>query len=206
MATLQKNEIKISVLTGKLKGFKAINTNTLSNEFCTKMRKTSAVCRACYSASMLQGIRKNCVKPWENNSRLLSESLLDDHQIPNIFEHTIRLHAHGELINYTHLLNYIAIANRNPRTTFAIWTKRKNLIRRAIKAGLIPDNFILIYSHPKTDKTAAAVPVGFDKAFSASDSGAISTGEFECTGKSCADCMACYRKTSGHNFIVEKIK
>lgn len=206
MNTSQNNEIKISVLTGKLKGFKAINTNTLSNEFCSKMRKTSAICKHCYSASMLEGIRKNCVKPWENNSRLLSSELLEPNQIPNIFEHTMRLHAHGELINYTHLLNYIAIAVRNPRTTFALWTKRKNLINKAAAAGLIPDNLILVYSHPKTDKAAISIPVNFDKVFSGTVTGATNSSEFECTGKSCADCMACYTKDSGHNHIVEKIK
>lgn len=199
-------EIKISVLTGKLKGFKAINTNTLTNEFCTKMRKTSAICNTCYSASMLNGIRKNCVKPWQKNSELLSSSLLTSEQLPRIFDHTMRLHAHGELINYTHLLNYIAIVNHNPLTVFAIWTKRKDLIRRAIKAGLIPENLILIFSNASKIKPAKTVPVGFDKVFSGTNTGELIPGSFECTGKNCASCMACYRKDSGQTMIIEKIK
>ena len=55
--------LKISNMTGKLKGFKALNTNTLSNDYCMKMYnsgKDNVICTKCYSAEMLQGMR-TCV-------------------------------------------------------------------------------------------------------------------------------------------------
>jgi hypothetical protein len=32
-------QIKLSTMTGKLTGFKAINTNTVTNDFCQKMNQ-----------------------------------------------------------------------------------------------------------------------------------------------------------------------
>ena len=46
--------LKISTMSGKLKGFKALNTNTLSNDFCVKMYnsgKNDVICTFCYSFS-----------------------------------------------------------------------------------------------------------------------------------------------------------
>lgn len=199
---MQEIKIKISTLTGKLKGFQAINTNTLSNEFCSKMRKTDAICKDCYSAAMLQGVRKNCEAPWQRNSELLSSRTLEKHELPTINAHSFRFHAHGELINATHFNNYINIARKNPYTTFALWTKRINLV----KDFHIPDNLIMIYSNPRTDKVLTRIPKGFDKVFNASDTGHVEDGQTECTGLSCMDCMACYRKDNGHTIIVEKVK
>ena len=204
---MQTVNIKISTLTGKLKGFEAINTNTLTNDFCSKMRKSDAICRECYSASMLEGLRKNCAPAWQRNSDIFSSKILLSEDLPVINAHSFRFHAHGELINLTHLINYMNIAIKNPFTTFALWTKRKNLVNEYIRTGgVIPDNFILIYSNPKTDKVLSKIPVHFDKVFNASDSGEVKEGQTECTGKSCMSCMACYRKGNGHNIIVEKVK
>ena len=65
--------VKISVMTGKLVEIPAINTNTLTNEFCQKMRTSSpkCICWYCYSYDMLEGSRKNCQPAWEHNSLLL---------------------------------------------------------------------------------------------------------------------------------------
>jgi hypothetical protein len=204
---MQTQVIKISSLTGKLKGFQAINTNTLSNSFCSKMRKTDAICSQCYSASMLQGVRKNCVEPWQRNSDTLSEKVLLSDSLPTINAAAFRFHAHGELINLTHLVNFVNIARKNKLSTFALWTKRKNLINEFIATGgVIPDNLILIYSNAKTDKVLNDIPKYFDKVFNASQSGIVEEGQTECTGKSCIDCLACYRKDNGKTIIVEKVK
>ena len=200
-------EIKISKLTGKLKGFEAINTNTLTNDFCSKMRKSDAICAQCYSAKMLQGVRKNCAEPWQKNSNLLSSRVLKSEELPTINAHSFRFHAHGELLNYVHLKNFINICNKNPFTTFALWTKRKELIAKASKEGILPTNLILIFSNPKTTAVMHQVPQNFDKVFNASPRTAIEAmGETDCTGESCINCMACYRKDNDKNIIVERIK
>lgn len=198
--------IKISTLTGKLAGFQAINTNTLSNDFCSKMQKTDAVCSKCYSAAMLRGIRKNCVKPWQHNSDILSGSVLPLDSLPVINAHSFRYHAHGELINYKHLVNLVNIAVVNPHTTFALWTKRKDIVARYVSRYCIPDNLVMIFSNASTSRVLNKVPVNFDKVFNASESGTVKPGQTECTAKSCIDCMACYRKDNGHQIIVEKLK
>jgi len=49
--------IKVSVMTGKLVEIPAINTNTLTNEFCQEMHTSSpkCICWDCYSYAMLEG-------------------------------------------------------------------------------------------------------------------------------------------------------
>ena len=44
MMIASDRQIKLSTMTGKLTGFKAINTNTVTNEFCQKMNKTDSIC------------------------------------------------------------------------------------------------------------------------------------------------------------------
>jgi hypothetical protein len=39
MMIASDRQIKLSTMTGKLTGFKAINTNTVTNDFCQKMNK-----------------------------------------------------------------------------------------------------------------------------------------------------------------------
>jgi len=65
--------IKISNMTGKLKGFRAISTNTLTNQFCVDMfnrKDKDLICTECYSAKNLQGMRKNCVSSRQHNSEI----------------------------------------------------------------------------------------------------------------------------------------
>jgi len=198
-----ENIPKESKLTGKLTGIKAFNTNTLSNDFCTKMRKTEAICKECYSAAMLQGVRQNCVKPWERNSKIFSVTM-EEEALPIVNAHSFRFHAHGELINYVHLENFMRIAKKNPFTIFALWTKRIGFVRRWLKDNQI-DNVIFIYSNPSTKKVMNRPPKGFDKVFNAVYDDSIEEGQTLCTGKSCIDCMACYRNNE-HTVIVEKVK
>ncbi len=53
--------LKISNMTGKLKGFKALNTNTLSNDYCMKMYNSGAedippkCCKVCAKVAFRHG-------------------------------------------------------------------------------------------------------------------------------------------------------
>ena len=193
-------QVRISTMSGKLSGFQAINTNTLSNSFCSLMRQTDAICSACYSAAMLSGSRKNCVPAFEHNSALLSGALLTARQLPVINARYFRFHGHGELINGTHLENFYRIAEHNPATTFALWTKRRDLIR---SGRARPANLILIYSNPSLQKVMRKAPARFDKVFN--NVPAAYTGPANCTGQRCADCLACYTR-EGADVIVEHAK
>jgi len=197
-------QLKESKMTGKLEGIPALNTNTLTNDFCSKMRKTDSVCKVCYSASMLEGMRKSCVPSWQRNSDILAEAIPVDN-LPTINAHSFRFHGHGELINYAHLENFMNISRKNPDTHFALWTKRTGFVRKWLKNNDVLDNVIFIYSNPRTDRIMDIPPEGFEKVFNAVYDDTVSEGQTPCTGQKCRDCLACYRHNE-HTVIVEKVK
>jgi len=202
----------ISTMSGKLNGLQAINTDTVSNTFCQKMNSTgNSICTKCYSMNSLTKHRKNCRPAFMGNSELLSKSILQPSQIPFINQSYFRFHGHGEIINMTHLWNFVQIARANPHTTFALWTKRKDFIKKmmtqqkytSIPSGK-PANLILIYSNPKIDSVQIEPPIHFDKVFNNITKKGYK-GE-NCTGQKCIECLACYKKDSGTDVIIEKVK
>jgi uncharacterized protein YlzI (FlbEa/FlbD family) len=112
----------------------------------------------------------------------------------------VRFNGHGELINPAHFDNIVRIAQKNPETTFTLWTKRASIVRAY---GAVPDNLILIFSNPRIDRVIG-VPRAFHKVFNNVDKG--SDIKQNCTGRKCMDCLLCYRKDSGTNVIVEAVK
>ena len=206
-------ELKISTMTGKLEHIPAINTNTLTNPFCVKMHNSenpNSICVECYSHRLLNGYRQNCAPAWQQNSDLLSESILPEDQIPVINSHSFRFHGHGELLNSIHYLNFIQIARKNPGCTFALWTKRRDIVQSQRRLNDYfharrpkPDNLILVYSNPTIDKIKNKPPVGFDKIF---NNTSTLTKADNCSGRKCIDCLQCYRLDSGVDVIIEKIK
>lgn len=196
-------KVHVSVMSGKLKGISAINTNTVTNKFCQKMQKGNNICKHCYSQAMLTGSRKNCQDSFQRNSDLLSSRALFPDEIPTINAAWFRFHGHGELINTQHFHNLCAIAFANPQTTFALWTKRKDIVWEYFEHVSVPPiNLILIYSNPKLDSVMDSPPPMFNKVFNnITDKNA----EANCTGQKCMDCLECY-KWSGAEVIVEHVK
>ena len=199
--------LKISNMTGKLKGFKALNTNTLSNPYCMKMYnsgKDNVICTKCYSAEMLQGMRKNCVPAWQQNSDTLSNGIIPDHMLPTILDAFMRISGHGEVINMTMIENIHNIINHNSHCIFGWWTKRKDLIHQFYKTHDKPENLILIYSNPIIDRVMTTPPKFFDRTFNnVSKDSAI---DQNCTGQKCMDCLACYKPNNGVTTIIEAVK
>ena len=195
--------IKISTMTGKLKGISAINTNTLTNEFCQKMHSSSpqCICTDCYSFAMLQGSRKNCQPAWQLNSDILSSDLLG-YPLPQFNSLYVRFDGHGELINETHFINYLLIAEHNPKTTFTLFTKRHKLVKRVLETREKPQNLILVYSNPIVDRITEKKPRYFSKVFNTTTE--KSTRD-NCTGRKCTECLACYR-FDGNSVLIEQKK
>ena len=200
--------LKQSVMSGKLTGIPAYNTNTKSNEFCMRQKNTDTICGQCYSHKMLDTYRKSCIPAWQRNSDQFADWIEWD-DLPRDNDLFVRLNGHGELINDTHFVNIIRLARKNPRTTYALWTKRASITRKFTKPyngndfGDIPDNLILVFSNPSVDNVID-VPRGFHKVFNNVSKG--STEPQNCTGKKCMECLACYRKDSGTDVIVEMVK
>tara|TARA_R100001163_G_C5009202_1_gene155716 strand:+ start:54 stop:599 length:546 start_codon:yes stop_codon:yes gene_type:complete len=101
----------------------------------------------------------------ENNSKLLSNSIIEWDNLPRIFDLYFRFDSHGELINLTNLENYVNIARKNPKTTFVLWSKRFDLIKKFFDNNEKPSNLILIYSNPTLNKPLKKLPKYFDKTF-----------------------------------------
>ena len=199
--------LTISNMTGKLEGFKAISTNTLTNKFCQKMynsKKENIICTKCYSMEMLQGMRKNCAPAWQRNSDALSLGIIPNHLLPTILDAFFRFSAHGELINLTHLENLHNITLHNPHCSFALWTKRKDLIRKFYSKNEKPGNLILIYSNPKIDAVMNNVPEFFNRTFN--NVSKKSSVKQNCTGQKCKNCLLCYIPNNGVTQIVEAVK
>ncbi len=202
--------LKISKMTGKLEGIPALNTNTLTNSFCKKAsanQHPKSICGQCYSVSMLKTYRSNCAEAWQKNSDILSHSIIQDHLLPSVNAHSFRFDGHGELINLTHYFNLVRICKKNPNCTFALWTKRRDIIKRAERSvdpnAVRPPNMILIYSNPRIDAILENPPSPFDKVF---NNTSTFTERDNCSGKKCLECMQCYKKDSGVNVIVEEVK
>ncbi len=192
-------KVKVSKMSGKLDGIRAINTNTVTNPFCIKMKEGDSICGQCYSHRMLNTFRKSCQPAFEHNSQVLSEGPLELSQLPDFYPgEYIRFHGHGELINREHLLNFFRIARYNPETTFALWTKRKDIVK---SVGPAPDNLILIFSNPKIDNVMTEPPKGFDRVFN----NVTGDADANCTGQKCMECLLCYRKDTT-KIIVEHVK
>ena len=199
--------VHISKMTGKLDGFQAISTNTMTNQFCIKQNasnKEDNICTKCYSHTMLKSYRKNMQPSLQRNSDLLSAKVLEHNQLPTILNAFFRFNAHGELINETHLINLVNIALHNPHCNFALWTKRNDIIAKYFKYNDKPKNLILVYSNSKISNIMQKLPKYFDKTFN----NVLEDEHVEkqnCTGQQCKNCLLCYQ----HNevtTIVEKVK
>jgi hypothetical protein len=210
--------LKISKMSGKLEGIKAINTNTLTNAFCTAMhKKEKTICADCYSINMLQTFRKSCAPAWQLNSDILSAGLINDELLPRFnSDDTVRFHGHGELLenadgsnvfgynNNYHFQNFINIAAINPDTFFTLWTKRRDIVNAVLDSGVVlPGNLSLIYSNPAKNHLSR-LPRYFDKTFNVITADQKENFSVNCSGR-CADCMACYSRNNIET-IVEVIK
>lgn len=202
----------ISVMTGKLEGLHAISTNTKTNPYCIKQNASSDeenICTKCYSHTMLDSYRKNMQPALQRNSDVLASHIHAQAELPKILDLYFRFDAHGELINETHFINLINIARANPKTSFALWTKRTDIVNKVLGTGAYakPDNLILIYSNPKISRILDKRPKHFDRTFN----NVLQHEEVErqnCTGQKCMDCLLCYTPVSanGVDTIVEMVK
>jgi len=197
-------------MSGKMRNMWSINTNSLTNPFCCNRSQTNTICAYCYSRKMLKGLRASCVLAFEYNSKLLSSNVLPENILPVICKPILRFSAHGELLNLTHMKNYLNIARKNPKTIFGFWTKRLDIVT-AQHLKFKPKNIIYIYSNPTINDPMPVVPKQFDKIFS------VYTKDFlaghkrikiNCKGVKeggCINCRKCYSPNK-IRFIKEVIR
>jgi len=180
----------------------------MTNEYCIKQNangKADNICTKCYSHTMLKSYRKNMQPALQRNSEALANKVLDIDLLPTILDAFFRFNAHGELINLTHLENLNRIAKKNPHCSFALWTKRNDLIAKYYATREKPDNLTLIYSNPRVGTIMRKPPKHFDRTFN-NVLEHEHVEEQNCTGQKCKDCRLCYTIGNNVNTIVEMVK
>ncbi len=197
---LEKNTLPHIFITtnhsGKMKGMVSINTSTLNNPFCTKQRKNpDIICSSCYAAKFEQ-YRPNTKETYTKNAEILTTRPLKPHEIPRLNHLYCRFNSYGELHNSIHFKNLVTIAEHNPQTRFALWTKRLNLV-----TGNIPDNFTIVYSNPHRTNPMTTIPDNADIVFNVINK--KNDTEINCQNK-CIDCLICY--TEKNRIIYESLK
>ena len=202
------DKVHISTMSGKLDGFKAINTNTVSNPFCQQMfnsGKDDNICTKCYSNIMLRTYRKNNQPAFQRNTDLLSKPVSDAIlKATKIMDAFLRINAHGELINEQHLANIVRLAELKPHCNVTLWTKRADIVRKYFDKHDKPSNLILIFSNSLIGNIMKKPPRHFDKTFNNVPESMYKDKQ-NCTGQKCSDCLLCYQH-NGVDTIVEKVK
>ena len=195
--------LKWSKMSGKLNGLPALNTDTTSNKFCiARSKDKTSICNSCYSWSMLKTFRKNAVPRFRENSRIISENVLNNNELPHPMSTVARFNGHGEIINRNHVQNVVNYALFYPKVTFTLWTKKVSVIQSFFRRNIKPKNLLLIYSNEKVDSISEKVPKYFDKVFNVVSE---KTSDVNCEGK-CIDCLKCYNVKDKTKQIVEVIK
>lgn len=114
----------------------------------------AAACkRGCYAT---QGayLFSNVAKVFENRLKL-AQSLTFvntiDAEIKRRKVERLRIHDSGDFFNAEYLERWLIIIRANKNTTFYCYTKMVSLFKKYSADGLIPDNFIVIYSYGGTE-------------------------------------------------------
>lgn len=197
--------IHITKHTGKLENIVSINTSSFQNHFCMKMSENKeSICSKCYGIGY-EKLRPTLRNRLDINGQLLSERLLETHEIPFLNYCFVRLNSFGDLINETHLLNLYKVAKKNKHTRFSLFTKRYDLVMKHKKLS----NVTYIASSPFVNKEieAEGVKEFFDKTFTVYSKGFALDNlvKINCGKLKCFECLTCYKRT-GTKEIKELLK
>ena len=133
-------------LTGKMAGMPAITSSMLCNEYCERLRSIpGTVCEKCYTLKYLQS-RPSVDKCYRKNTELLTKSIIPIHQLPFINAAMCRLESFGDIVNATHLQNYVNLIKKNSHCMFSLFTKNYTVVFQYFKAHKQPKNLSIVIS------------------------------------------------------------
>lgn len=200
--------------TGKMEGMTSISTNCQNNAFCAKMAKIEGtICQKCYAQRQMQTYPASR-KKYSEATDDLTNRVMSVAELP-IFDNSVnvvRIEAFGELNNVTQAINYINIIRKNPFINFGWWTKRPELIARALKALSIdiPDNVNVIYSNPYIDTMPKIRRYSFIRGYFTVWSTAEKAFEhgqlINCGSRKCKNCLNCYDLHEEGIFFINELK
>lgn len=197
---------------GKMKGINSIGTSCASNPYCIKRRENGdSVCSHCYATTYMK-MRKSLQKHLEENADILTTRLLTGKEIPVTNANVFRFESFGDLYNTTHLANYVLIAERNPYTRFALWTKNAWILDEFFNENNIqkPENLSIVVSSPMLNKQMELDREKFwfvDHVFTVYDKKFIAENNIEvnCGARDCLGCQLCYNRDTDF-YVREKLK
>lgn len=143
---------KIAKMTGKKTYNWGIPAYRAANGFKT-CPNAAACAKGCY-ATMGAYIFSNVAKVFESRLTLaLSNEFVDtiDAEIKRRKVERLRIHDSGDFFDWGYLDKWLEIMKKNPNTEFYAYTKMISMFRRYSDGGMIPKNFIIIYSYGGTE-------------------------------------------------------
>lgn len=203
-------------MSGKMAGMCAITTAVTCNARCARNAQIpGSICAKCYAAQYIAA-RKTVETAYAGNSAVLSAGIIPIENMVRINPRAwsfIRIESFGDVANVTTAINYTHLCRRNPRVTFAAWTKNLDLWEAAFEAdGGKPDNLILVASsimvnrpidvrnHPAVDKVFTVYTADYIIAHG------LRPEFINCGARSCKTCRRCYRKTGAVEYVNEILK
>jgi hypothetical protein len=109
------------------------------------------------------------------------------------------------LNNEIQLQNYVNLCLRNPKVSFALWTKQYKIAEKFFINVSKPKNLILIYSSIMKNVELKLDSFKFvDKIFTVFEKEIVKSKNItiNCGAKSCLTCQSCYKK-QGKKYIRE---
>ena len=197
---MAKQLLKVSTnLRGKMTGMTVITSACTNNPHCEKLAKIEgSICSHCYGMrglSYMRGPREAYTK----NGILLSSGIIPKEELPYVNAEFCRLESHGDLINETHLENYVNLCKKNRHAKFSLWTKQWHIVENYFTTHKAPKNLTIIFSSLMVNKQMdiqkykdmglkCKVFTVYDKKYLKEHKDVI----INCGARSCLTCQKCY--------------
>lgn len=199
-------------LTGKMTGMPAITTSMLCNAHCQKLSNIiGTVCEKCYTMKYLKS-RPAVEKCYAENTDLLTSSIIPIKQLPFINAAMCRLETFGDIVNTTHLQNYVNLIKKNNHCMFSLFTKNYTVVFDYFKTHKQPKNLSIVISSLIINEpfeleflpdylTNVKIFTVYSKPFAKGNNVAINCGK-----NRCVDCRRCYTKNKNPIYVSEILK
>lgn len=199
-------------LTGKMTGMPAITTSMLCNAHCQKLSNIiGTVCEKCYTMKYLKS-RPAVEKCYAENTDLLTSSIIPIKQLPFINASMCRLETFGDIVNTTHLQNYVNLIKKNNHCMFSLFTKNYTVVFDYFKTHKQPKNLSIVISSLIINEpfelefipdylTNVKIFTVYSKPFAKGNNVAINCGK-----NRCVDCRRCYTKNKNPIYVSEILK
>ena len=128
-------------------------------------------CKACEMRTMCyaQRVYPQPRDSYRANGVRLTSRVFDRTELPYINGNICRFNAFGELFSgkkgLNQLTNYANICNKNPDTSFVLWSRNYKLVESFFRSNEKPANLKLIRSTPTMNAPVDTIPAGWDGVF-----------------------------------------